>query len=138
MEKRPSCGDFAVGLAVAPGYRAGSDTVGCEQRIVGQAEAVRETRGVLTCARCGSRNLIRGWGDGVPYATSGMARRQRRGSPLPTVPQEAVTSVVSDRVRSGPWPPGAEPHCTPQESTLTRRFHLHSIASRRENGQALK
>ena len=53
----------------------------CQQRIVGQAEAVRETRqGVLTCARCGSSSLIRGWGDGIPFASSGIARRRRRNA----------------------------------------------------------
>jgi hypothetical protein len=52
-----------------------------EQRIVGQAEAAREARrGVMTCARCGGSNLIRGWGDAMPYATAGGARRQRRSS----------------------------------------------------------
>jgi hypothetical protein len=50
-----------------------------EQRLIGQAEAVAiRKRGVLTCARCGGSNLIRGWGDAVPYATTGSTRRRRR------------------------------------------------------------
>lgn len=61
-----------------------------EQRLVGQAEAAREARrGVLTCARCASGNLIRGWGDAVPYATSARMRRRRRSSRLATMAQDA-------------------------------------------------
>lgn len=59
-----------------------------EQRIVGQTEAVLATgRQVLTCARCGSRNLIRGWGDSVPYATSGIVRRRSGSSVRALVPE---------------------------------------------------
>ncbi len=60
-----------------------------EQRLVGQAEAVGITkRSVLTCARCGGRNLIRGWTDAVPYATSGRPLRKRRSVPLAAVAQD--------------------------------------------------
>jgi hypothetical protein len=48
-----------------------------EQRILGQTEAARAVRKsrrvVLTCARCGSSSLIRGWADALPYATAGQA-----------------------------------------------------------------
>ena len=64
-----------------------------EQRILGQAEAARAARvarrGALTCARCGGSNLIRSWGDAVPYATTGVTRRRRRSLPQATVVQEA-------------------------------------------------
>jgi hypothetical protein len=60
-----------------------------EQRLIGQAEAVGVgTRGVLTCARRGGRNLIRGWTDAVPYGTIGRPLRQRRSTPLAAVGQE--------------------------------------------------
>jgi hypothetical protein len=61
-----------------------------EQRLIGQAAAVAiRKRGVLTCARCGGSNLIRGWGDVVPYAVTGRTRR-RRGTFRPAdVVQEA-------------------------------------------------
>jgi hypothetical protein len=49
-----------------------------ERRLVGQIEAARMARrAVLTCARCGSSSLIRGWTDALPYATSGRTRRRR-------------------------------------------------------------
>jgi hypothetical protein len=57
-----------------------------EQRLIGQAEAVAiRKRGVLTCARCGGRNLIRGWTDSVPFATIGRPVRKRRSLPQATV-----------------------------------------------------
>ena len=60
------------------------------QRILGQIEAVREVRrAMLTCARCGSGSLIRGWTDAVPFATSRRTRRQRRGAAPTTVVKEA-------------------------------------------------
>ena len=60
-----------------------------EQRIVGQAEAARLIkRVVMTCARCGGSNLIRAWGDAVPFATVGRTRRRRRPLPLAKVVQE--------------------------------------------------
>jgi hypothetical protein len=60
-----------------------------EQRIVGQTEAVRHARrGVLTCARCGGSNLVRSWGDAVPYATAGITRRRRRRLPPAEVAQD--------------------------------------------------
>lgn len=37
-------------------------------------------RAVLTCGRCGSRSLLRLWGDAVPYATTGYVGRRRRRS----------------------------------------------------------
>jgi hypothetical protein len=57
-----------------------------EQRLVGQAEAVAlGKRGVLTCARCGGRNLIRGWTDSVPFAVIGRPTRKRRSVPSSAV-----------------------------------------------------
>ena len=52
-----------------------------EQRVLGQAEAAREAKQggrALTCARCGSGSLIRGWTDAMPFASSGKPRRRRR------------------------------------------------------------
>ncbi len=60
-----------------------------EQRLIGQAEAVGiQARGVLTCARCGGRNLIRGWTNAVPYATIGRPLRRRRSNPLAAAGQD--------------------------------------------------
>ncbi len=54
-----------------------------EQRILGQADAARQGRhAALTCARCGSSSLIRGWTDAAPYATAGKLQRRRRGALL--------------------------------------------------------
>jgi hypothetical protein len=61
-----------------------------EQRIVDQIEAVGEARrSVLTCARYGGTNLIRGWGDAAPYATAARTRRRRRNSRFVTMAQGA-------------------------------------------------
>ena len=52
------------------------------QRMLGQAEAARLSRSaVLTCARCGSSSLIRGWADGAPYATGARMRKRRGQAP---------------------------------------------------------
>jgi len=49
------------------------------QMLVSQAEAISLPQGsVLTCGRCGSTSLVRGWGDAVPYATQGYVGRKRR------------------------------------------------------------
>lgn len=54
-----------------------------EQHILGQTEAVRQARGaVMTCARFGSRSLVRGWTDAAPWAANGLGRRRRRGKLL--------------------------------------------------------
>ena len=42
------------------------------------AAAALPQRAQLTCGRCGSGSLVRGWGDSVPYATKGYAGRRRR------------------------------------------------------------
>ena len=56
------------------------------QMLVSQAEAVSLPQGsVVTCGRCGSTSLVRGWGDAVPYATQGyVGRRRRRKSAMVT------------------------------------------------------
>jgi hypothetical protein len=50
-------------------------------RPVSQAEAVAlPPRATITCGRCGSMSLIRGWGDAIPYAAAGFVPRRRRRS----------------------------------------------------------
>ncbi len=47
--------------------------------LVSQADALALPRNaVITCGRCGSTSLVRGWGDAVPYATQGYVGRRRR------------------------------------------------------------
>jgi ribosomal protein S27AE len=47
--------------------------------LVSQADALALPRNaMITCGRCGSTSLVRGWGDGVPYATQGYVSRRRR------------------------------------------------------------
>ncbi len=59
------------------------------QRTLGQAEAAKLARSaLLTCARCGSSSLIRGWTDAVPYAAVGRTPRHRRSSGLRSAARE--------------------------------------------------
>ncbi|MGH2347675.1 MAG: hypothetical protein ACRDG4_20805 [Chloroflexota bacterium] len=49
------------------------------QILVSQVDALALPRNaVITCGRCGSTSLVRGWGDAVPYATQGYVGRRRR------------------------------------------------------------
>ncbi len=57
------------------------------QTLLPQADALALPHGaLLTCGRCGSTSLVRGWGDAVPFATQGYVgrrRRRRAGKPAP-------------------------------------------------------
>lgn len=51
------------------------------------AAAALAQRAQITCGRCGSGSLVRGWGDSVPYATKGYAGRRRRSATTEAAPQ---------------------------------------------------
>jgi hypothetical protein len=66
--------------------------------LISQAEAIGLPRGsMLSCGRCGSTSLVRGWGDATPYATKGyVGRRRRRRSSAALAAAAAAPSVPSN------------------------------------------